>query len=146
MAHKLPIQTYLFDTSAILTYLQNEDGADVIENLLVQYFLSEINIVISVISLVELRYKFTRQYAPSVADDIIQRFLLLNIDVIDFDKSLVVSSATYKAMGKMSFADACIAGTAKQLNAILVHKDPEYTTIIQDIGQLPLPFKPKNNS
>lgn len=67
------------------------------------------------------------------------------INIVDFNTTLVNQTALYKSTGKMSFADACIASTAKQLNAILVHRDPEYVSIIQDIKQLILPFKPKKH-
>lgn len=136
------MNSYVFDTSAILTYLQNEEGADIIEQLLKEYFDDKIKIAISIITLVELRYRLERKYHKQKVDEVFNNILRLNLKIINFEMSLVELSATYKATGKMSFADACIASTAKQLNAILVHKDPEYLNI-QDIEQLPLPFKPK---
>ncbi len=41
----------------------------------------------------------------------------------------------------LSFADSCIAGLAKFKQAKLVHKDPEYEQIQNDIEQLKLPYK-----
>lgn len=136
---------YVFDTSAVLTYLQNEEGADVVELLLLRHANNEIKIAVSVLSLVELRYKLQRQYNLITVDKIINDVLALNLQVINFDMSLVKLSATYKSSGKLSFADACIASTAKQLNAILVHKDPEYGSLMGDVKQLALPFKPKQS-
>lgn len=107
-----------------------------------QYFDNKIKIAISIITLVELRYRLERKHQKQKVDEIFNNILRLNLKIINFEMPLVELSATYKATGKMSFADACIASTAKHLNAILVHKDPEYLTI-QDIEQLPLPFKPK---
>lgn len=139
------VKTYLFDTSAVLTYLQDEQGADSIQTLLLQYLTGQIHIVISVITLIELRYKLMRQYSPQVVDEMIQKWLWLNIQAIDFTMPLVEWAASYKATAKMSFADACIAATAKHRGAVLVHKDPEYQSILDDIEQLPLPFKPKTS-
>lgn len=143
MINILTSKVYVFDTSAILTYLQNEEGADVIETLFMHSFSEEITILMSIISLVELRYKLERKYTITKVDEIIQNVLSLNIKIVNFEMPFVKLSATYKSTGKMSFADACIAGTAKHFNAILVHKDPEYINLIQDIEQLTLPFKPK---
>ncbi|MFT5367452.1 MAG: putative nucleic acid-binding protein [Candidatus Latescibacterota bacterium] len=51
-----------------------------------------------------------------------------------------------KATKAMSFADCCIAGLAKFKKATLVHKDPEYEQIENEIQQLKLPYKQKNKS
>ncbi len=49
----------------------------------------------------------------------------------------------FKSSKSMSFADCCIAGLAKHKDAILVHKDPEFEQIEEDIEQLRLPYKKK---
>jgi hypothetical protein len=41
----------------------------------------------------------------------------------------------------MSFADSCIAGLAKFKNAVLVHKDPEFEQIEEDVKQFKLKYK-----
>ena len=46
-----------------------------------------------------------------------------------------------KATSAMSFADCCIAGLAKFRQSTLVHKDPEYEQIENEIKQLRLPYK-----
>nr|VFK66196.1 MAG: hypothetical protein BECKUNK1418G_GA0071005_108215 [Candidatus Kentron sp. UNK]VFK71807.1 MAG: hypothetical protein BECKUNK1418H_GA0071006_108215 [Candidatus Kentron sp. UNK] len=46
-----------------------------------------------------------------------------------------------KATKPMSFADCCIAGLSKTKNAILVHKDPEFESVGDEIRQLRLPYK-----
>nr|VFJ64462.1 MAG: hypothetical protein BECKDK2373B_GA0170837_113710 [Candidatus Kentron sp. DK] len=46
-----------------------------------------------------------------------------------------------KATKPMSFADCCIAGLSKTKNAILVHKDPEFESVEDEIRQLKLPYK-----
>lgn len=51
-----------------------------------------------------------------------------------------------KATKAMSFADCCIAGLAKFKKATLIHKDPEYEQIENEIQQLRLPYKQKNKS
>ena len=38
-------------------------------------------------------------------------------------------------------ADSCIAGLAKSLNAELVHKDPEYEQLEDNIAIKSLPYK-----
>jgi len=48
-----------------------------------------------------------------------------------------------KATKTMSFADCCIAGLAKFKQATLVHKDPEYEQMEDEMKQFKLPYKQK---
>jgi len=51
-------EAYVFDTSALLAYIENEDGADIIENLILQVLNSEKDsIYISTVSMIETYYK-----------------------------------------------------------------------------------------
>jgi predicted nucleic acid-binding protein len=46
-----------------------------------------------------------------------------------------------KARHPISIADALIAAYALQLDAILVHKDPEYDALAGTLRMEPLPYK-----
>ena len=46
-----------------------------------------------------------------------------------------------KASKSMSFADCCIAGLAQIHKAIIVHKDPEFEQLKDEIKQHRLPYK-----
>ena len=46
-----------------------------------------------------------------------------------------------KANYKLSFADARVAATALEFDAILVHKDPEFLELKNRIKMLELPYK-----
>jgi predicted nucleic acid-binding protein len=59
------------------------------------------------------------------------------------DSQLTKIIGEIKATKAMSFADCCIAGLAKFKQAALVHKDPEYEHIENEIMQLKLPYKQK---
>lgn len=50
-------------------------------------------------------------------------------------------AAELKAKYRLSAADAWIAALAKENNAILVHKDPEYEQIQNEVQLLNLPYK-----
>ena len=50
-------------------------------------------------------------------------------------------AAEFKAAHKISFADAWIAATAKFQQAVLVHKDPEFEQVKDEVTLLPLPYK-----
>ena len=50
-------------------------------------------------------------------------------------------AGAFKAKYQMSFADAWIAAVAKETDAVLVHKDPEFESIETEIHVLKLPYK-----
>jgi predicted nucleic acid-binding protein len=47
---------YIFDTSALLTYIEDEDGSDEVEKLLVEAENGEVEIYIAFISITEIFY------------------------------------------------------------------------------------------
>jgi len=51
------------------------------------------------------------------------------------------SRGKLKATHKISFADAWVAATAIMLSAILVHKDPEFEELEDELEMLKLPYK-----
>ncbi|MDD5434678.1 MAG: PIN domain-containing protein, partial [Nitrospira sp.] len=54
-------QIYILDTSAILTYIEDEDGSDYVENLLIDAEKGIVNIYVSFISLTEVFYITLRE-------------------------------------------------------------------------------------
>lgn len=59
------------------------------------------------------------------------------------DSQLTKIIGEIKATKTMAFADCCIAGLAKFKQATLVHKDPEYEQMENEMKQLKLPYKQK---
>lgn len=138
------MEKYVLDTSAVLTLLQDEAGTEQIVAILSEHIQNKCIAMISVLTLVELYYKFNRKYDVATADKIINNIMALKLIVQDFDQPLVAIAGQFKTTGALSFADACIGALAKNEQAILVHKDPEFAILANFIQQQILPFKPKN--
>ncbi len=139
------MKEYVFDTSALLTFIENEEGIEIVENLLKKSLEYENKIFISTVSLIELYYISLREQGKDIAEERLD--LLENIPVMQesLTSHLVKIIGNFKASKSMSFADCCIAGLAKYKNAILVHKDPEFEDVEDEIEQLKLPYKKKKN-
>jgi predicted nucleic acid-binding protein len=134
---------YVLDTSALLTYIENEEGATEVETLLEQALVDEAVLYISMVSCIEVFYITWQEQGKEAAAE---RLKLLNdLMVIQepVDSQLTKIIGEIKATKAMSFADCCIAGLAKFKQATLVHKDPEYEQIENEIKQLKLPYKQK---
>lgn len=59
------------------------------------------------------------------------------------DEPTLLTASRIKARHQLSFADAIIAAIAFQQQAILLHKDPEYEMIGDQVSLEALPYKGK---
>lgn len=130
---------YLLDTSALLTLIEDEEGAIRVEELL-----RLPSTIITWISLFEVTY-ITRQERDAAEAD--QRYALLKSLPISLlwavDEPTLLTAARLKAQYRASLADTLIAACAIQAGAILVHKDPEFEQLSGEVALEPLPYKPK---
>jgi len=137
---------YLLDTSALLTLIEEEDGyGDVFK------ILKENEVLIPFIVLLEVYYISYRERGEDVAD---QRYAFIKslsrsshsgerIKIIfEINEPILITAGRLKATYKISLADSIISAYAIINSAILVHKDPEYDSIPDDIlRKLRLPYK-----
>lgn len=128
---------FLLDTSAWLAYMEEEEGADRVEEIL-----QTGQILLPFMVLLELYYISYREKGEEVAN---RRYALLKSLDIEFlwklDEPILLTAGRFKALHRLSLADAIIAAAAKIKGAILVHKDPEYEALGQEVDQEILPYK-----
>lgn len=129
---------YLLDTSAILTLLEDEDGAQRVETLLRQE-----DILLPFVVLLETYYITLQEQTEDIAD---RRYALLkqlpgNI-LWQVDEPTLLTAGRLKAAHHLSLADALIAAFAMRHQAILVHKDPEMAALTESVQLETLPYKP----
>ena len=128
---------YLLDTSAILTLLEDEKGAERVEALL-----REGQVLLPFLVLLETYYITLQERSEAVAD---RRYALLKQLPATFlwsvDEPTLLTAARFKARHRLSLADALIAAFAVQQGAILVHKDPEFEALAELVRQEALPYK-----
>lgn len=62
-------------------------------------------------------------------------------DLASSDGVICSASAKLKAANRISFADSFVASLAKNLDATLIHKDPEFKALGSLIKQQMLPAK-----
>jgi predicted nucleic acid-binding protein len=132
---------FVLDTSALLAYIENEDGADEIENLLKQALEEQVTLFISVISCIEVFYISLQEQGMAVAVERLQFLNDLPLVQVALDNELIQVIGEIKATQRMSFADSCIAGLSKFKQATLVHKEPEFEQVENEIHQLKRPYK-----
>jgi len=115
------MKKYVFDTSALLAFIENEEGAETVENLLTESIEGENEIFISPVTLIEIFYISVREQGSEIAEERLN--LLGNLPLIQesLTPQFTKIIGGFKSSKSMSFADCCIAGLAKHKDAILVH-------------------------
>jgi len=132
---------YVLDTSALLAYIEKEEGAEQIETLFLQALERKTDLFISVISCIEIFYISWQEQGKEIAIERLKLIEDLPLNQEALDKEIINIIGEIKATKNISFADSCIAGLSKFKQAILVHKDPEYDQIENEIRQFRLPYK-----
>ena len=133
------MKRYLLDTSALLTLRDEEQGADKVAALLYQAEQKENHGLLCFISLMELFYRVWKDENEQNGRLAYEQCQSLPLELIHETKPLLEKAAELKATHQLSLADAWIGAVALLEGAILVHKDPEFTSL--DCKQLVLPFK-----
>ena len=131
----------ILDTSAILTYIEDEDGSDYVENLLIDAEKGIVDIYVSFISLTEVFYITLREKDEPLAVERIKLMQSLAVKIQESDEMVNIKAGKLKARNSISLADAYIAALCQIHNGILVHKDPEYEKLASEINEYILPYK-----
>jgi predicted nucleic acid-binding protein len=114
---------YILDSFAILAYLEDEPGAQKVEELLEQ---REIPLYVCTISLGEVLYLLLREEEETVAQQDLAKIQQSAILQIDTDWPLIEQAAKIKAGGGLSFADCFVVATAQRVHGVVVTGDPEF--------------------
>ncbi|VEN75287.1 Ribonuclease VapC [Candidatus Desulfarcum epimagneticum] len=135
---------YVLDTSAIFTFLEDEPGADDVESLLDKAEEGGAVIFLSFMTFAEVYYISFRKRGKDVAERRVQELFMMPVIRVDSNAESSYVAGRIKASRRMSMADAWIAALAKIKKAALVHKDPEFESIENEVEVLKLPYKNAN--
>jgi predicted nucleic acid-binding protein len=124
---------YVLDTSAIIAYVV----AELLEKAEQEY----LNLFVSFVSFTEIFYLSIQRQNETKANERLQLLELMPIVRIESNTNISMIAGRLKALNKISFADAWIAALAIEKNAKLIHKDPEFETLKNQIELLKLPYK-----
>jgi predicted nucleic acid-binding protein len=132
---------YVLDTSAFFALFEDEDGADIVQNLLEEAREGDIMVFSSFVSYTEVFYITYREAGEEKAQCQLDLMHKLRISRVDSSRELGLIAGRLKAVHRISFADAWVVATAMMLGATLVHKDPEFDELAYELEMLKLPYK-----
>jgi predicted nucleic acid-binding protein len=129
------------DTSALLAFIEDEEGADQVEEALTRE-----DTLVPWPALLEVYYVTLREKGQAEANLRYALLRQLRVDIRwEMDEPTLLTAGEIKAKHRISLADAMIAAYAIRNDAVLVHKDPEFEALS---GLLPinsLPHKPPSD-
>ena len=132
--------SYVLDTSALLTVLNQEDGLDTVLSLLDMATEGQATVYVPFMVLMELEYLLLRKIGPEETQRILALINAWPIAVPESDPGWRHQAAITRATATLSMADAWNAALALALEASLVHKDPEYESVAH-LRMVKLPYK-----
>jgi predicted nucleic acid-binding protein len=128
---------YLLDTSALLALIEDEDGAQRVEEILQEH-----SFVVIWVSLLEVYYITLQERGAAEAHRRYASIKALPGEIVwTIDEPTVLRAGDLKAAHRLSFADSLIAAYALQQGVIVVHKDPEFDALSSDLLMESLPYK-----
>ncbi|WP_411726056.1 PIN domain-containing protein [Methyloglobulus sp.] len=131
---------FLLDTSALMALRDNELGAERVSELLLAAENGGLPCLGSFMTLMEIFYRVWKDESESAGREAYTDCLVLPIQWIHESPELLILAASVKATHPLSLADAWIAATALELDATLVHKDPEFEKL-PGLKEERLPYK-----
>lgn len=133
--------TYVLDTSAVLTLFEGEPGVNVVKGILRRARRKKCRACVSLMTTYEILYVTTQEQGE---EEGLRRILeLRNLPLVELPLSpdIALRAAHLKARYRISVADSWIAATAASESATLVHKDPELQQLANELRLEALPFK-----
>ena len=130
-------ERYLLDTSALMALIEDEAGAERVEQII-----SQGRALLPWPVLLEMYHMTRREHGQAEAD---RRYALaskLKAQVLwGMDEAILLTAGRLKAEHRISLADALIAAFALRAGSTLIHKDPEYDALADVVDMERLPYK-----
>ena len=130
--------SYVLDTSTLLTLWNDEEGADAVEHLL----RSDSLVHVSFLSCMEGRYRMWKSVGRAESEDFAKYLDLLPLRRVDITDAIFEKAIEIKATNSLSVCDSWIIATAISYDSVLVHKDPEFEQVKKIVKLKALPYKP----
>ncbi|MEW6188518.1 MAG: type II toxin-antitoxin system VapC family toxin [Actinomycetota bacterium] len=119
-------EIYILDSFALLAHLERTNGWQKVLELLERAANGELKLYMSLVNLGEVYYILKRERGLKEAENMVLDVDQLPIKKLDADWERIKSAASIKADYPIAYADAFVAGLAKELGAPVVTGDLEF--------------------
>lgn len=123
----------ILDASALMVYLEKEEGYADVQDLLIKASETGKNLLMTTVNFGEVYYVVTREHGLEEAEKIFQLVQTFPIHFVEADLALAKQAAWLKAVFKLPFADCFAAALAKLRKGDLVTTDADFKVIEKEI-------------
>jgi len=120
---------YVFDSFALLAYLEDESGADEVQEILAAAQANRAAVWMCAINLGEALYITEREVSLEAAQVVLALVDQLPVEVVDPQRALTLSAAHIKAHHVISYADAFAVALAQEVDGNVVTGDREFEAV-----------------
>ena len=123
------MSSLLFDSFALLRFLQKEPGSEKVRDLLKQAARRRNACLLNLINFGEVLYTTQRRFGPEARMQVFIAVQQMEIEILPCPEELVYRAAELKATYAMSYADTFAVASALEHQANLVTGDPEFRQV-----------------
>lgn len=125
----MPVSPLLFDSFALLRFLQKERGSEKVHDLLKMATEKRVACLLNVINFGEVLYTTQRRFGPQARMQVFIAVQQMGVTILPCPDNLVYKAAELKAGYAMSYADTFALVSAIEQKARLVTGDPEFRQV-----------------
>ncbi|MDR2167577.1 MAG: type II toxin-antitoxin system VapC family toxin [Clostridiales bacterium] len=127
-------KTFILDACALIAFLKDEEGAEIVGNLISGAYRGEIDLFINRVNLMEVYYGFYRSRGKEYALRFLRTVGKWKINVYDFTDEVLIEAGRLKVSYRISLADSVVLGQAIVSGAVLLTADHHEFNIIEKQG------------
>lgn len=127
------MKRYVFDSYAILAFLENEAGAGKVEKALREVINGKAEAYLSIINWGEVYYITMREQGRDMADEVASHLDKYPFKIIEASRDLTRAAAQFKGKFTIAYADCFAAALACRYDATVLTGDPEFKLLENDL-------------
>ena len=127
------MKRYVFDSYALLAFLEDEKGADLVEKALREVVANKARGFLSVINWGEIYYSIMRERGQGEAEVVLTHVAGYPLELVDVDLNLTKVAARLKGRYRIAYADCFTAALAKKNKAVVLTGDPEFKLLENEV-------------
>jgi PIN domain nuclease of toxin-antitoxin system len=108
-----PTPKYILDACALIAYLNDEPGADIVSNFLEQMENRFVSLLLHKVNLLEVYYGYYRERGKSLADEMFGDVLDSGIQILgDISNDMLMEAGRFKGSYSISLGDSILLAVA----------------------------------
>jgi len=128
------MKRYVLDSYALITYFEDEPGADQVAQILSQLIQGKAKGYMSVVNWGEVYYNTMREEGVAEAEKVILQLDKFPIQMVEANRELTYEAAKLKGKYRIAYADCFAVALSLKLNASLVTGDLEFKKLKERIS------------